>query len=127
MNMRLGQGGPGGKPAPAGPPPPSKRAATTARWCATRIVERELAGLGGLAGAGAAANGENWKHVVASFYGRHVAVLIEALGLTAAEAKAYCQERQEDVAAHGLVQGPLLEARIDRLVALAAAHIELEA
>jgi HK97 family phage portal protein len=77
------------------------RASVLARWCATRILEREADELRALA-TKTGGDAERWRHAVASFYGRHATYVAEALTISQETARAYCREQQERVLTAGV-------------------------
>jgi HK97 family phage portal protein len=90
-------------PAPAPgpePPAPDKRKKALAAWCARQLLDLEAAA--GLAAAQKhAADADAWGHAVRSFFGRHAAATVEALGLSRDQARAYCARQEERMVAGG--------------------------
>jgi hypothetical protein len=91
----------------AGPPPAATaasatidraivRAAALARWCAGQVVEREAEELRTIAARSKSA--ERWKHAVASFYGRHAAMVAQAMSVSVDRARTYCHDQERGLA-----------------------------
>lgn len=89
-------GGDDRRPAAAGP-----AAAARARWAVGQVLEREASELRALAER-AGGSSAKFRHGLASFYGRHAALVVEALAVTLEDARAYCQRQQETINAQGL-------------------------
>ncbi|MEO8247641.1 MAG: phage portal protein [Chloroflexota bacterium] len=98
------------------------RARALATWAAGQVLEREAEELRGLSEK-AGGSTEKWRHAVASFYGRHATLVALALNLTGEQARGYCRDQQETVAAAGCAVSleAWMAAHLERLVSMAAA------